>query len=147
MKTLNISTFVIIMIISITLFSCGKKTEKVSIPSKDTSVKKEAVKQNEIKNTVFEGVWISNEDAMSQIQVKADNWIEMYEGEKADTFKFATGDSCLADLNAKTNLNGKYITVFDPDGSRCFFVINVSDSKLELSYTGRGNTLTYKKKK
>lgn len=147
MKILNISAVVFITVISITVFSCGKKTEKVTTPSKDTSVKKEAVKENEIKNTVFEGVWISSEDAMSQVQVKADNWIEMYEGEKADTFKFATGDSCLADLKAKAKANGKYITVFDPDGSRCFFVINVSDSKLELSYTGRGNTLTYKKRK
>lgn len=129
------------------LFSCNKKTEKITTPSKDTVTKKEAVKETEIKNIIFEGIWISTEDSKSLVQVKANNWIEMYEGEKTDTFKFALGDSCLANINAKANPNGKYITVFDPDGNRCFFVVNVNDAKLELSYVGRGNTLIYKKKK
>ena len=143
----NLITIIFIAVISITLFSCNKKTEKVITSTKDTTTKKEAVKETEIKNTIFEGSWISTEDSKSQVQVKANNWIEMYEGEKTDTFKFALGDSCLANINAKANPNGKYITVFDPDGNRCFFVVNVSDAKLELSYVGRGNTLTYKKKK
>jgi hypothetical protein len=147
MKKLNILAIVLAAVISIVIISCNKKTEKETATVKDTTTKKEAVKENEIKNTVFEGAWISTEDTKSQVQVKANNWLEMYEGEKTDTFKFAIGDSCLANINAKANPSGKYITVFDPDGNRCFYVVNVNDSKLELSYVGRGNTLTYKKKK
>ncbi len=147
MKKLNIPAIVFTAIISILIISCGRNTEKQTTSAKDTEVKKETVKENEIKNTVLEGVWISTDDAMSKVQVKGNNWIEMYEGEKTDTFKFAMGDSCLANINAKAKSDGKYITVYDPEGNRCFFVVNVSDSKLELSITGRGNTLTYKKKK
>jgi len=143
----NLITIIFIAAITFALFSCNKKTEKVLTSTKDTTTKKEAVKETEIKNTIFEGTWISTEDSKSRVQVKANNWIELYEGEKTDTFKFAIGDSCLANINAKANTGGKYITVFDPDGNRCFFVVNVNDAKLELSYVGRGNTLTYKKKK
>jgi hypothetical protein len=143
----NLITILFIAVISISLFSCNKKTEKVITTAKDTTVKKETVKETEIKNTVFEGTWISTEDSKSKVQVKANNWIEMYEGEKTDTLRFAVGDSCLANINAKAKPNGKDIPVFDPDGKRCFLVVNVNDAKLELSYVGRGNTLTYKKKK
>ncbi|HEY5123902.1 MAG TPA: hypothetical protein VIK14_09225, partial [Ignavibacteria bacterium] len=95
---------------------------------------------------LLEGLWISDEDSKSSIQVKSNLWLEMYEKEKTDTFKFALGDSCLANSEAKTNPNGKYITVFDPDGNRCFFIVNSENSKLELSFVGRGNTLRYTKK-
>jgi FlaG/FlaF family flagellin (archaellin) len=147
MKKINLFTVVFAAVISLMVFSCGNKTEKVTTPAKDTTVKKETVKEVETKNTVLEGTWISTDDAKSQLQAKANAWIELYEGEKPDTFKFAIGDTCLANANTKANPNGKYITVFDPDGNRCFFIVNVNDAKLELSYVGRGNTLTYKKKK
>jgi hypothetical protein len=146
MKKTIIPFLLFLSLLIFALSSCNKKTEKVITTAKDTTVKKETVKETEIKNTVFEGTWISTEDSKSRVQVKANNWIEMYEGEKTDTLRFAVGDSCLANINAKANPNGKYITVFDPDGNRCFFVVNVNDAKLELSYVGRGNTLTYKKK-
>ncbi|MFA5405079.1 MAG: hypothetical protein WC358_09110 [Ignavibacteria bacterium] len=147
MKNINLFAIVIALSISLMIFSCNKKTDKETISTKDTVTKKETVKDVEIKNTVFEGTWISTEDANSQIQIKSNFWVELYEGEKPDTFKFALGDSCLANINAKANPSGKYITVFDPDGNRCFFVVSVNDTKLDLSYVGRGNTLTYKKKK
>ena len=148
MKNFRLFTVVSITILSFLVFSCSKKTETETKNSgKDTTTKKETVKEVEIKNTILEGTWISTEDLKSQIQVKSNSWIELYEGEKPDSLKFAIGDSCLANAGAKSNPAGKYITVFDPDGNRCFFIVNVNDSKLELSYVGRGNTLTYKKKK
>jgi hypothetical protein len=147
MKYFNLLSVFILAVLTVSIFSCNKKTEKVTTSAKDSVTKKEAVKENEIKNTVFEGTWISTEDSKSQLQVKANEWIELYEGEKTETFKFAIGDSCLANVNAKVNPSGKYITVFDPDGNRCFYAVNITDAKLELSYVGRGNTLLYKKKK
>ncbi|MDD5360542.1 MAG: hypothetical protein PHN88_00300 [Ignavibacteria bacterium] len=130
------------------VYSCKSnpgKTDKDTAPKKDTVQKKE--KEPEVKNSVLEGTWISTEDSKSALQVKGNDWTEIYEGEKPDTFKFGFGDSCLANQNAKTNPSGKYITVFDVDGNRCFYIVSVSDSKLELSYVGRGNTLKYIKKK
>jgi hypothetical protein len=130
------------------LYSCRSdsgKPDKDTTPKKDTVQKKE--KEPEAKNSILEGTWISTEDSKSVLQVKGNDWTELYEGEKPDTYKFGFGDSCLANPNAKANPNGKYITVFDVDGNRCYFVVSVTDSKLELSYVGRGNTLKYTKKK
>lgn len=137
------------------LYSCKSDKDKSQTTQKEdvknnTTVKDSTVTKKEVteqKNTQLEGTWISTEDSKSSIEVKSNIWKELYTGEKPEEFKFATGDSCLANANSKTNPSGKYITVFDPDGNRCFYIVSVNDSKLELSYVGRGNTLTYKKKK
>jgi hypothetical protein len=142
----NLNSLIFIIAVSLLFFSCSKNENKISTTPKDTTAKKESIKETEQKNTLLEGLWISDEDFKSSIQVKSNLWLEMYEKEKTDTFKFALGDSCLANPEAKTNANGKYITVFDPDGNRCFFIVNSANSKLELSYVGRGNTLRYTKK-
>ena len=142
----NLNSLIFIIAASLLFFSCSKNENKSTIAPKDTTAKKESIKETEQKNTLLEGLWISDEDSKSSIQVKSNLWLEMYEKEKTDTFKFALGDSCLANSEAKTNPNGKYITVFDPDGNRCFFIVNSENSKLELSFVGRGNTLRYTKK-
>jgi len=150
MKKNIFSLIVFIIAISFAITSCGKKPEtKDTSTKKDTIAKKEEVvkKDDVVKNSVVEGNWVSTDDPKSEIQVKDSDWTEIYSGEKPETFKFGVGDSCLANPNAKTNEKGKYITVFDKDDNRCFYIVNVNDSKLELSYVGRGNTLTYKKKK
>lgn len=144
--------------ITFSLTSCDSKkpvteTKKDTVSQKElpkeTSKEtiKESQKEPDSKTSALEGNWISTDDPKSELQVKGNEWIEIYKGEKPETTKFATGDSCLANDKAKTNPKGKYVTVFDKDESRCFYIVNVSDSKLELSYVGRGNTLTYKKKK
>ncbi len=141
-----IFTLIFIFAASLLFVSCSKNENKISTAPKDTTVKKESIKQTEQINTVLGGLWISDEDSKSSIQITSNIWLEMYEKEKTDTFKFALGDSCLANPDSKTNANGKYITVFDPEGKRCFFIVKFTNSKLELSYVGRGNTLRYTKK-
>ena len=137
----------LVILISVLLFSCGKESSKNVTPAKDTLAKKETVKEVEKKPSLLEGMWISTQDAKSQIQVTSNLWIETYDKEKPDTFKYGIGDTCLKNPSAKTNPNGKYITVFDSDDYRSFYIIDLSDSKLDLSYVGRGNTLSYKRKK
>ena len=148
MKKLN--TLIIIITVSLLFFSCSKSENKISTTTKDTTTRKdsmkESIKQTEQINTILGGLWISDEDSKSSINITSNLWLEMYEKEKTDTFKFAIGDSCLANPDSKTNPKGKYITVFDPEGNRCFFIVKSTDSKLELSYVGRGNTLRYTKK-
>ena len=144
------SLLAVAIMVSFILTSCSSKKSD-NETKKDTTAKKELPKETlkdaDTKNTLLEGNWVSTDDPKSELQVKGNEWIETYKGEKPEATKFATGDSCLANDKAKTNPKGKYITVFDKDESRCFYIVNVSDSKLELSYVGRGNTLTYKKKK
>lgn len=156
MKKTLLSLFIIAGIFSLMLTSCETDSKKpVTETKKDTVVQKELPKETvkesdkepDSKTSALEGNWVSTDDPKSELQVKGNEWIETYKGEKPETTKFATGDSCLANDKAKTNPKGKYITVFDKDDSRCFYIVSVNDSKLELSYVGRGNTLTYKKKK
>ena len=132
------------------LYSCKSEinqkenTSKTGLSKDSTVTKKETSEQ---KNNLLDGIWISTEDEKSSVEIKSNVWTELYTGEKPESYKFSKGDTCLAGADSKSNPDGKYITVFDPDGNRCFFIVSLSESKLELSYVGRGNTLTYKKKK
>lgn len=121
-----------------------ENTKKDNLVKDSTVTKKETAEQ---KNILLEGIWISTEDAKSSVEVKSNIWTELYTGEKPESYKFATGDTCLANSNSGSNPAGKYITVFDSEGNRCYYIVSVNDTRLELSYVGRGNTLTYKKKK
>jgi hypothetical protein len=149
MNKIVLSLLVIVGIVSFTFTSCGTK-KPVTETKKDTvsqkELPKETVKESAVNNPLLEGNWVSTDDPNSELQIKGNNWVEIYKGEKPETTKFAIGDSCLANDKAIKNAKGKYITVFDKDESRCFYIVNVNDSKLELSYVGRGNTLSYKKK-
>ena len=142
----KVSLLVLIAVMSVLVYSCSKNENKNTTTAKDTTAKKESVKETEQKPGVLEGVWVSDDDKLSKIRVMGSNWSEIYDGEKPETYKFGIGDSCLANADAKVNPNGKYITVFDGDGDRCFYIVKASETKLELSYMGRGNTLRYSKK-
>jgi len=142
----NLKLFIFLAAISILFYSCSKNEKQSTTPDKDTTVKKETVGDPLQKISILEGTWISTDDAKYSVQVKGNTWLELYDGEELDKFFFGFGDTCLANQDAKTNPNGKYITVFDSDGNRCYYIIKVNDSKLELSYMGRGNTLSYRKK-
>jgi len=144
MKKINL--FVLAAVLALLVCSCTKKEEKCTTTAKDTTAKKESVKETEQKSGVLEGVWVSDDDKLSKIRIMGSEWTEIYDGETPEIYKFGIGDSCLANAEAKGNPKGKYITVFDPDGNRCFYVVKASETKLELSYVGRGNTLRYSKK-
>jgi hypothetical protein len=154
MNKFRLLLLIIVCVLTLSMTSCNSK-KTVTDVKKDTVSQKElpketlkvANKEPDSKTSALEGNWVSTDDPKSELQVKGNEWIEIYKGEKPETTKFATGDSCLANDKARTNPKGKYITVFDKDESRCFYIVSVTDSKLELSYVGRGNTLTYKKKK
>ena len=158
MKRTIIPVLILFAFVSLMMASCNKEEKKpaTETPVKiDSVVKKDAVTQKDTAtkveaasdNPALEGVWVSLDDSKSMLEIKGNDWTDKYVGEKSFSSKFAIGDSCLADKNAKTNPKGKYITVFDGSDKFCYYIIDVSDTKLNLSYVGRGNTLSYKKKK
>jgi len=154
MKKFSMLLLILVSVLTLSITSCNSKKPVTDIKKDSVSQKelpketvKESAKEPDSKTSALEGNWVSTDDPKSELHIKGNEWIEVYKGEKPETTKFATGDSCLANDKVKTNPKGKYITVFDKDESRCFYIVNVNDSKLELSYVGRGNTLTYKKKK
>jgi hypothetical protein len=148
------------MVVMTTFFySCSKGENKSTVKDsnvkdtavKDASGKKEGVQENvkkpKLKKEMLEGLWISDSDPKFSIRVKAFSWTETYEGETPEIFKFGQSDSCMAFSGEKKNPDGNYITVFDPDGNRCFYIVKLNETKLELSYVGRGNTEIYTRKK
>jgi hypothetical protein len=151
----------ILIVFSFLFISCMKEQKepkdvaKDTLKKTDTLVKKDSISKTDTltkKDTInmaslLEGTWISTEDAKSSLKIKGNSWTDMYKGEKSFTNKFAVGDSCLADEKTKTNPKGRYITVFDGADNMCYYIISVNGKNLDLSYVGRGNTLSYKKKK
>lgn len=129
------------------MVSCKLNSDKIDIQKKDTLQQKEPVRGTEIKSTPLEGTWISADDKKYLVQIKSNEWTDFYVGERPEAFKFSISDSCVSSPNEKTNNSGKYVTIFDKSGDRCYFIVNVDPLNLELSYVGRGNTLKFKKKK
>ncbi len=140
-------SFVFIFVFSSLIVSCKLNSDKIEIQRKDTVQQKEPVKVSEPKPTPLEGSWISADDEKYLVQIKANEWTDFYVGERPEIFKFSISDSCVSSPNEKTNNSGKYITVFDKKGNRCYYIVNIDPLSLELSYVGRGNTLKFKKRK
>ncbi len=140
-------SLVVIFSLSTLMVSCKLNSDKIDIQKKDTLQQKEPARVTETKSTPLEGTWTSADDEKYLVQIKSNEWTDFYVGERPEAFKFSISDSCVSSPNEKTNNSGKYITIFDKSGNRCYYIVNVDPLSLELSYVGRGNTLKFKKKK
>jgi len=93
------------------------------------------------------GKWVSVDDSKSEIEITDSKWIDSYESAIQFTNNYLVSDTCLKSVTDKPKPKGDYITVFDNTDTFCYYIVSLTDSKLELSYVGRGNTLTYTRKK
>ena len=73
-------------VLALLVCSCTKNVEKITTTAKDTTAKKESVKETEQKAGVLEGVWVSDDDKLSKIRVMGSEWSEIYDGETAGDF-------------------------------------------------------------
>ncbi len=123
--------FLFVFIISIVgiFASCGTSTKKSDSDSK------------------LIGTWVSNEDSKYELEITTSEWIDTYEGKNTLKAKYILGDTCAVSITDKNIQSGKYITVFDNSEIYCYFIVSATDENLELSYVGRGNTLSFSKKK
>lgn len=147
MKNKFLFSLVFIFTLSLLMVSCKLNSDKIDILKKDTLQQKEPVRVPEQKSTPLEGSWISVDDDKYLVQIKTNEWTDFYVGERPEAFKFSISDSCVSSPNEKTNNSGKYVTVFDKKGNRCYYIVNIDPQTLEFSYVGRGNSLKFKKKK
>lgn len=88
------------------------------------------------------GKWQSADDPKSFMRFKEVSLLEDYEGQPDATS--STGVSVTDSCGHDPVPDGNYISTED---DRCFYIEQLTDSTLELTYTARGNTLRYKRVK
>jgi hypothetical protein len=87
-------------------------------------------KQSSQSNLLF-GRWISLDDANSEIEFKEGKKIDYYQKKKLSEGTFVQ--------------DGKSLTVSEDGDEFKYTILELSDTKLSLSYLARGNTLSYKR--
>jgi hypothetical protein len=96
---------------------------------------------------LLQGKWRSLEDRSNILWFDKNHRKEIASGMKAwDDEIFVLSNSCknTADKEGGMPLeNDKYISV--TAGNMCWYIEKLTPTTLELSYVGRGNTLSYKK--
>lgn len=90
----------------------------------------------------MQGVWTSTEDPQSTLSIWGSEQVSAYGGETVDVSTMTFSQSCLDE----TPLERGFFTQTmggDPLDSFCYEVLNVTPDRLDLSYVGRGNTLSF----
>lgn len=90
----------------------------------------------------MQGDWVSADDPQSMLSVAGSEETEVYGGERLITSVVSFADACpggepIGTVIFKQEMGG------DPMNLPCFAVIDLTADRMELSYVGRGNTLTY----
>lgn len=86
------------------------------------------------------GLWRSTDDGQSTIRFDNGNYYSYYGGDLTDKGRYSVVQSC-GGIDAEAlavDIDG------DPD-TYCYGVLKLDDTHLDLSYYGRGNTLSYKR--
>lgn len=111
----------------------NKQTNKASSPSND------AHQGTLVK---IQGKWQSVEDGSAAIEIKDDKFISYYDNGimSTETIEFINN----AD-ERKPDPNGEYFIVKGEFDAMIYYLVSVSETELEYTFEGRGNTLKYKK--
>ncbi|WP_146088768.1 hypothetical protein [Neolewinella xylanilytica] len=91
----------------------------------------------------LQGTWRSADDSLHTLLFD-NTWMVMaYEGETAgEAESFVVGPTCPdAPDSGVTDNESRYLSV--PVANRCYYIIELTDTSLAMSYVGRGNTLRY----
>ncbi|MCP9237692.1 hypothetical protein [Lewinella sp. JB7] len=93
----------------------------------------------------LQGSWRSVEDDKSVLRFEGNSMIMSYDGSDEESGEnFIVGPECPGSPPAGTgDPTGRYISV--PDADLCYYIIKLTETELELSFVGRGNTLRYRR--
>jgi hypothetical protein len=98
---------------------------------------------------LLQGKWQSIDDPSNYLIFEKDHRKEIAKGMKQwDDEVFTLSDGCMNDTdnnNSNEKEKDKYISCKASD--LCWYILELDETTLSLSYVGRGNTLTYKKVK
>lgn len=117
--------------------------EPLEVPASETKI--EATTTTNPYQSRLMGDWQSADDADNWLRFTTDTRYEYHKG-----MNEPTKDAYLLDYNcdgtAPAPTDGEapaYIRL--TEGDMCWYIIKAEEETLELSYVGRGNTLTYKR--
>lgn len=90
----------------------------------------------------MQGDWVSVDDPLSKLVVLGSEETAVYDGEVLAVSVVSFSDACpggepIGTVIFKQEMGG------DPMDLPCFAVLDLTASRMELSYVGRGNTLAY----
>ncbi|WP_205502193.1 hypothetical protein [Rufibacter psychrotolerans] len=96
---------------------------------------------------LLQGKWQHTVDSTNFLVFEKNHMKEIAAGQKTWTDEeFVLSDRCRNAADQARNVSPdkeKYISVTDSD--LCWYIVAVDSASLELSYVGRGNTLSYRK--
>ncbi len=95
-------------------------------------------------SSILQGKWKSTTDAQSVVEIAGNKYIEWYGADKMSDAAFKLYDNC-PDQQGKETADGTYIVVGEGGEALCYYIIKAATDVLELSYVGRGNTLSFTK--
>ena len=129
--------------------SITNPTSQVAQNKEDTKLTQEQGTLAKMDTSLLYGSWVAIEDSKAELTVDEKNWTEIYNDTDSvkQTAPYLISDKCLESQTDAENRKGSYITVFDKElGPMCFSVPTLEKDKLEITYIGRGNTLSFKRK-
>ncbi len=90
----------------------------------------------------IQGKWQSDDDQLSIVEIQNNKFISIYNNEiiSTETIEFINNAE-----ERKIDPNGKYFIVKGEFDAMIYYLVSVTNSKLEFSFVGRGNTLRYTK--
>ena len=123
------------------------QTDKNKTELTKTSEDKKAESKNIAE--LLKGKWQHEEDKSNYLVFDKNLRKEIAEGlDKWDEEPFVLSDACMnaGDVNPEIpKEKDRYISVAESD--LCWYIIDVNENRLTLSYMGRGNTLKYNRVK
>ncbi len=95
---------------------------------------------------LLQGKWQAVDDKSNFLIFEKNHRKEKSAGSDWDDMIFVLSSSCMNESNIDESIEketDKYISSIEED--LCWYIIELSQTKLSLAYQGRGNTLVYKK--
>lgn len=90
----------------------------------------------------MQGSWVSTEDPLSVLNIFGSEEGSEYDGQSLGTAMMTWADACTEGETigpvVRTQPMGG-----DPADGQCYAVLEVTDARMDLSYVGRGNTLSF----
>lgn len=150
--------YLTLLLIPIFLLSCGgvssgeqplDTTDSELTTKTEESPKPEPVKVEKTTAELLQGKWQHVKDKSNFLVFEKGLRKEIADGMKTwDEEAFVLSDHCINTSDKKNDIpkeDNKYISCAKSD--LCWYIVSVDADNLELSYMGRGNTLSYTRAK
>jgi len=119
-----------------------EQTTEVKADSSETTTKVETAKTS---TELLQGKWQHTEDKSNFLVFEKERRKEIADGlDKWDDEPFVLSDKCMNTRDANNGIEkekDRYISIAESD--LCWYIVEVTETMLSLSYMGRGNTLNY----